>query len=163
MASSSPEPDAFPAYKDGEVEIVISPMRRFELHLGVLRRCSPVLADLLRHEGPKLSKKAATRGVKIRYRLVLEPVGQTFRFRRVELNNDGRTVDGSGVGCWNENGRVPPPEFHYYHMLFAAFYNLDLQMDKSSVGTVLRDAMGVLMVAENLGAVSLQVVNCSIT
>jgi len=154
MASTLSQADAFPRFRDADVEVVISPTRRYELHVGVLRRSSTLFADLLRRDGPKLSKKALDRGVTIRYRLVLEAISGGFRFRCVELDQHGKTIDNSHVGCWNENGKISPPQFDHYHMLLSALYNLDLGVDRTSVGSVMRDTLGILQVAEEIGSVS---------
>ena len=150
------QPDAFPRFRDADLEVIISPTRRYELHSTVLKQSSTLFAELMRVEGPRLTKKAQASGQTVRYclQLTLSQTDQTYRFRRVELNTDGRRTDGSFVGTYNENGKVPPAIFRHYDMLFAIIYNVDLDLDRESIGAMLRDAMGIIQVAEYTGSVS---------
>lgn len=62
----------FPNYGDGDVAIVVSPLKTYQLHSGVLRRYSNYFADVLSEEAAaNLSTKAKKEGITIRYRLQL--------------------------------------------------------------------------------------------
>ena len=62
----------FPRYDDGDVVVIVAPLKTYQLHSGVLRRYSHHFADVLREEhAAKLSPKAAKDGVTTRYCLQL--------------------------------------------------------------------------------------------
>ena len=62
----------FPNFKDGDVLVVLSPNRTYNLHATMLRHSSNFFAGLIREEtGAKLSSKAKNSGVKTRFYIEL--------------------------------------------------------------------------------------------
>lgn len=154
---STSDSTEFGNYSDADTLMVISPTRRYMLHASILRRHSTLFKTLLKADGPKLSKKAENKGISLRYRLVLVDHGAEYRFHRIELDSEGRAADGSTFNMGSDAGKIPAPEFKHYHTLLRAFYQYDLKLDESSIANILREAIGVLGVAEYIGAV------CTIT
>lgn len=80
--------DAFPHFANGDVEIVLTPVRRLKLHSDVLRGVSARLAEFLTtDQAAILSKRALADGSKIRYRLELVGVPAT-----PNTSNPGRLI-----------------------------------------------------------------------
>jgi len=107
----------FPIYKDGDVKIVISGARQYQLHSGILKSNSRMMRRLLDDEyTAKLSKAAVRKGVVVRNRLVAvenpdldERDGSIKLVLAVEqLDSEGRVIDGRPVGLDLENGLVVP-------------------------------------------------------
>jgi len=107
----------FPIYKDGDVKIVISGARQYQLHSGILKSNSRMMRRLLDDEyTAKLSKAATRKGVVVRNRLVsvdnseLDPrYGAIKLVLGVEhLDSEGWVIDGRPVGLDLENGLVVP-------------------------------------------------------
>jgi hypothetical protein len=62
----------FLKFIDGDVIVIITPGTVYQLHSTVLRRSSPIFADLLREDlAATLSNKQKKAGNIIRYRLIL--------------------------------------------------------------------------------------------
>lgn len=71
--------DAFPRFVNGDVEIVLTPIRRLRLHSDVLSGASLLFAELLTKENAAvLSKKALSEGRTVRYLIELVNVSTTF-------------------------------------------------------------------------------------
>lgn len=67
-----PRVSEFPNYDDGDVAIVVAPLKTYQLHSSVLRRYSHYFADVLGEEdAANLSTKAKKDGITTRYRLQL--------------------------------------------------------------------------------------------
>lgn len=107
----------FPIFSDGDVKIVITGGRTYQLHSTILKNSSPVMRALLPVENSaKLTTKAIKRGVVIRYRLnvVAYPVigaDNTFSYvlEPTLLDSDGKASHHATVPLHLENGRVTPP------------------------------------------------------
>lgn len=70
------------------------------------------------------------------------------------LNKDGERSDGRcGGHIFNENGRVPQAEktFGRYETILYAFYNKELSIDDTDMGTALEDCFLLVEIAEYLG------------
>lgn len=52
-----------------------------------------------------------------------------------------------------ENGTVPNPAFLFFENLFRALYNIPLDINTENLGTILRDCMGLIGMAESYGAI----------
>lgn len=64
--------NAFPHFEDGDVSILLSASRSYQLHARTLRMHSPYFARLLLEDrAAKLSPKAKKEGVRIQYRIEL--------------------------------------------------------------------------------------------
>jgi hypothetical protein len=62
----------FPHYEDGDVAVIIAPVKTYQLHSGVLRRYSHYFSEVLgEDQAANLSSKAKKDGVTTRYRLQL--------------------------------------------------------------------------------------------
>jgi hypothetical protein len=62
----------FPQYEDGDVAIIVTPLKTYQLHSGILRRYSHYFAEILAEEqAVNLTNKAKKDGVTTRYRLQL--------------------------------------------------------------------------------------------
>ena len=65
--------DTFPKYGDGDVSIVISPTRIYQLHSTILKRNSPFFEHELQHPGARLTSKARHEGLaSYRFELVVQ-------------------------------------------------------------------------------------------
>lgn len=60
-----------PTFSDGDVIVVLSPTRKYQLHSRTLRMNSTLFDELLAEEGVTLHTKARAQGLVIRYRLEL--------------------------------------------------------------------------------------------
>ena len=92
LSFDDPEPPkdimkSFPSQDDGDVLVTLTPFKEFQLHSNVLRRLSSTFADLL-NEGiaAKLTAKAITAGVVIRYGLQLSRDGTFKRMVRIQVD-----------------------------------------------------------------------------
>ena len=63
LAMDPPRLDEFPRYTDGDVSIVISPTRIYQLHSTVLKRNSPYFECELQEPGARLTSKARQEGL----------------------------------------------------------------------------------------------------
>jgi hypothetical protein len=84
----------FPRFSDGDVQIVISSTKIYQLHSATLRRASPFFACLLDSDPPiDLCSPARKIGRTVRYRFELtRPVGS-----------------GGGIGVFERRVGTPPP------------------------------------------------------
>ena len=74
----------FPQYSDGDVSIIVAPLKTYQLHSNVLRTQSHYFADVLNaDQAAFLSTKARKEGVTTRYRfqLVKEQFGAIGTFQ----------------------------------------------------------------------------------
>lgn len=77
LISSIMTPNAFPAYTDGDVLIVITPDQQYQLHSQTLRNNSDVFRELLTEDNAVvLASKAKKNGVTVRWRLELKLSGE---------------------------------------------------------------------------------------
>ena len=76
MDSSNMEvetPSQFPHYADGDVLVIITPVKRFQLHASMLRRNSTTFEHMLApNAAAQLSARAKREGVTILYQLELD-------------------------------------------------------------------------------------------
>ena len=85
----------FPKFSDGDVQIVISSTKIYQLHSATLRRASPFFAYLLDCEPPAdLCSPARKAGRSVRYR---------FELSRPAAHE-------SGVGVFQRTVGIPSPE-----------------------------------------------------
>lgn len=116
------EGESFPRFADGDVKIVITGSRQYQLHSGVLKNASPVMRDLLATErAADLSRRAVQKGAVIRHRLVLvsnddaqdEDQEAEFVLEQVPLDDKGLPsgANPAGVGLELEEGRNINPTF----------------------------------------------------
>lgn len=69
--------DQFPHFEDGDVMVLLSASRTYQLHSRTLRMHSPFFARLLTEErAAKLSPRAKKEGVKTYYRIELKLPGE---------------------------------------------------------------------------------------
>ena len=98
------EDNYWPQFSDGDVLIIISGSRQYQLHSTMLKYASKnnLMKELLSDQNAaRLTSKAIKRGAVIRYRLVGVPhnpgadgVNVSIILKAVELNDEGRPVDG---------------------------------------------------------------------
>ncbi|RMZ69538.1 Aldo keto reductase [Pyrenophora seminiperda CCB06] len=141
-----------------DVEIIIGHKHRYKFHSGTLARNSTFFADMLtEHKAAKLSNRARSAGIKIRWMIELKalpseqhPAG---RLALVELNPNGERADGGNGLVVNENGRIPQARkvFSHYESIFYAFYNKDLSIDDTDMSAALSDCYQLLLIADHLG------------
>ncbi|SMQ49419.1 unnamed protein product [Zymoseptoria tritici ST99CH_3D7] len=121
----------FPTYSDGDVKVIISSGRHYQLHSNFLRNSSPVLRKLLRDENAAdLSSKAIKKNA-VRFQLTLTPNKRRrdnadikHVFALTELDRNGRAIGGSTASIVeSENGRAIEPNFLAFDRILRAFYN----------------------------------------
>ncbi|KAF2843216.1 hypothetical protein M501DRAFT_1028033 [Patellaria atrata CBS 101060] len=167
MAMEINRPDSrFPNYRDGDVRIILSNTRKFQLHSDTLRNSCNLFRKLLTEDrAAPLSTKAKKDGVVVRYRLHMterppddnDGNANTGRLQLVELDSNGKIASKNtsvGVLTENDNGKVPNALFGYYHNVFAAIYNQELNIASEDIASVLTQCVGILDIAEYLGCVS---------
>jgi hypothetical protein len=164
----------FPNYGDGDVAIVVGPLKQYQLHSGVLRRNSLYFSDVLSEEAAaNLSTKAKKDGVTIRYRLQLVKTqfGAIGTFHRLvskqrhpgnrsylpsivqAVDNLGRSPSAGFSLTGIDNGRLPDERLQYWDWLFGVFYSKAPAFDDENLATVLSGCMGLVDVAETVQAV----------
>jgi hypothetical protein len=139
--------------------IMVSNERRYKMHSAQLTQSCRGFAHLLQLPGPNLSREGLRVG--IRYLLVLQDFDEVNNkpiypvFRRVAVNQDGRPTASFGMMHeGDKNPRVRPGLFSDYDRLLRVFVNQPVIFHDQSVDTLLPDSLGLLEVAERLGAVS---------
>jgi hypothetical protein len=139
--------------------IMVSNERRYKMHSAQLIQSSRGFAHLLEIPGPNLSREGLRIG--IRYLIVLQDFDEANNkpiypvFRRIAVDQDGRP--GQKFGLMHEsdkNPRVRPTLFYDYDRLLRVFVNMPVAFEDKSIDRLLSDSMGLLEVAERLGAVS---------
>jgi hypothetical protein len=164
----------FPNYGDGDVAIVVTPQKTYQLHSGVLRRYSHYFADVLAEEAAaNLSTKAKKDGITIRYRLQLvktqfgaigtfhrlvsaqrHPLNILYSYLSVQsVDNLGRSPSAGFSLTGIDNGRIPDERLQYWDWLFGIFYGKAPTFDDENLATVLSGCMGLVDVAETVQAV----------
>jgi hypothetical protein len=79
----APRLDDFPKYKDGDVSIVISSTRVYQLHSTILKRNSPYFERELQSPGARLTSKARQEGLAAyRFELVTQGPHEIGYFER---------------------------------------------------------------------------------
>lgn len=108
----------FPQFLDGDVRIVISGARQYQLHKSILVDGSPTFKKLLADEyTTKLSSKAIKKNILTRNRLMLEKtpydgVEGNSPIRTlvpIALDEEGKPINGPTVGLDLENGMMVDP------------------------------------------------------
>jgi hypothetical protein len=80
---NTPRMEQFPKYNDGDVSIVVSSTRIYQLHSSVLRRNSPYFEEALRNRGARLTSTARQEGLAAyRFELVTRGPGDNGYFER---------------------------------------------------------------------------------
>ncbi|KAI6860743.1 hypothetical protein KC338_g6845 [Hortaea werneckii] len=124
----------FPYFEDGDVHIIITGSRQYQLHSAVLRSNSPVLARLLNEDNAaRLSSKAIKRGATVKFRIIMtdntaDDGGLPYTLKTVPLNEEGKPTEHRIVGLDLENGRVVPSEVLAYESVFSALYNASIDL-----------------------------------
>lgn len=112
----------YPEFADGDVRVVLTTGRQFQLHSGILRNHSRVMRTLLSAgRAVKLSSRAVKAGASTRWKLVLvhaedEDAALRFELSNVTLNDRGVEPRGNmtSIVVENENGRVSDPLFKVF-------------------------------------------------
>ncbi|KAI9843285.1 MAG: hypothetical protein M1837_006500 [Sclerophora amabilis] len=151
---SVPDSSSFPKFADGDVHILTSSGKSYQLHSNVLRRNSTAFNELLTEDrATALTPKQRREGKVVRYRVDLTRVEENdvgvFELR------DPSSSSGPSFGLADIfNGRAEKVVYKHYDNLFRAFYNLQLGLDDSNIATALEDSMGLIDVARRLGSMS---------
>lgn len=115
---AQPKMGNFPFFKDGDVKIVITVARKYQLHSSILKANSPLMQRLLDDQfTAKLSKQAIKKGVVVRNKIhAVKNHGEDFIpldvgliLEPISLDNEGRAIDEEPVGLDLENGILVPP------------------------------------------------------
>jgi hypothetical protein len=139
--------------------IMVSNERRYRMHSAQLIQSSRGFAHLLEVPGPNLSREGLRVG--IRYLIILQDFDEASNkpiypvFRRITVDQDGRPAHKFGLMHESDkNPRVRPTLFFDYDRLLRVFVNMPVTFEDKNVDALLPDSMGLLEVAERLGAVS---------
>lgn len=152
----------FPYFEDGDVHIIITGSRQYQLHSAVLRSNSPVLARLLNEDNAaRLSSKAIKRGATVKFRIIMtdntaDDGGLPYTLKTVPLNEEGKPTEHRIVGLDLENGRVVPSEVLAYESVFSALYNASIDLgdfETDGMVHVLTRVWSVVDAAEQLQCV----------
>lgn len=111
--------DEFPDFAGGDVRIVLTTGRQYQLHASILRNGSTLMGRLLvASRAAVLSSRAVKAGATTRWKLVLvsapdEDTALQYRLSAVPLSDRGVEFRGSTttIIVENENGRVADPCF----------------------------------------------------
>ncbi|KAL2352402.1 hypothetical protein BJ546DRAFT_207791 [Cryomyces antarcticus] len=158
FGASAPS-NKFPKFTDGDTRIVISSSKQYHLHSSILRMHSTSFAAALVPENAAaLSKKAEKEGINTRFHLELDQESDPTTGQRalilVALDDHARPLHHSNLLPNVENGRVPDPVYGHYDTVLRALYNQPPTPNETDIGAILREAMGLIEVAENLSCVS---------
>jgi hypothetical protein len=159
--------DRFPQFADGDVRVLLTSSRQYQLHSSVLRNASPLLRELLaKKNAAQLSNKAIRANIAVRHRLVLvenpdredDAHDIAYIFRQVPLDTMGRPSKKNtpGVVLDLENGRRPLPIFMAYANVLSAMYGQNLELGNSQedgLAELLQNAFQATVVAEYLDCV----------
>ncbi|KAH7062227.1 hypothetical protein B0J12DRAFT_763273 [Macrophomina phaseolina] len=75
----SPSPDSFPHFRQGDVQIILTPVEKLRLHSDVLRNGSTLLSTILTPDNAAvLAKKALADSTHVRFRLELVDVSKSL-------------------------------------------------------------------------------------
>lgn len=142
--------------------VIVSSESRYKLHSAQLIQAAKAFASLLEVPGPNLSREGQRVG--IRYLLILQDFDEKRKtyiyptFRRIPVDQNGRPLQKYSLMHENEdNPRIRPTLFADFDRLLRIFVNQPVAFNDKNVDTLLPDFMGLLEVAERLGAVSLLV------
>lgn len=117
LGQAEPERARFPDFPDGDVKIIISGARHFQLHKIILTGGSPTFRKLLSEEyTTELSKKAKKRGAVITNQLRPSETGgrnglPEVILKPVKLNDEGRYTVKEKKGLDMENGLYVRPVY----------------------------------------------------
>ncbi|KAK4540105.1 hypothetical protein LTR36_009770 [Oleoguttula mirabilis] len=159
---ADPQASAFPQFGDGDVRVVISGSRQYQLHSSVLKSISPTLRELLADQwGAKLNSKAIKRGITVRFRLLMvdnqEETGTiTHVLEPIPVDEDGKPAVANAMSLDLENGRVVDPIILAYHSVLGAFYNIPIELgdfEADPMSHILVNASYIIDVAEYLQCV----------
>ena len=107
----------FPKFRDGDVKIIITGARQYQLHKSILKNSSTLFHDLLADENTAtLSKKAKKKGAVITNILRADiEAGEGGRpkitLKAIKLNEEGNPEKPMEVPLNIENGLVPSPVY----------------------------------------------------
>ncbi|KAI9753071.1 MAG: cholesterol esterase [Chaenotheca gracillima] len=150
---SQPDPSLFPKFADGDVSILITNNKSYQLHSNVLRQNSDELNRLLvEDQAASITPKQKREGRVLRYWLNLRRFDDDVgRFELGDIKSSGYSF---GFFEELENGRARRNLHKHYNNLFGAYYNIHPEIDETNIATVLEDSMGLIDVAERLGSMS---------
>lgn len=110
-------PSRFPHFHDGDVKIIITGSRQYQLHSTILKGASSLFRKLLSEENTAtLSSKAKKKGVVITNVLRAsihrddEDGSLDIKLKSVKLDGDGRVIAPQSIPLDLENGLSVPPE-----------------------------------------------------
>ncbi|TKA25308.1 hypothetical protein B0A50_06212 [Salinomyces thailandicus] len=152
----------FPDFQDGDVRVIISGSRQYQLHSAILKSNSPVFAELLDDENAaRLSSKAIKRGVRTRFRIIMvENTSNehiiSHTLQTIPLDENGRPITPQAVPLDLENGRVIPTDILAYDSVLSALYNVPIDLGDAmtnDMADIVSKVSPLVDVAEYLGCV----------
>lgn len=158
MPLQSSAQGTFPFLEGGDTLVTISDRSRLQLHSVILKQSSPVFARLLKKAGPTLSSVGQRKG--LRYNIVLQNFdnesGEEILpiFRRVDLNADGQPLKPISIIYEGEERDMNPDTFKYFYRVLGSYFNVELKLEAKDIASLMKEAVGLLTVAEYLGSVS---------
>lgn len=169
---------AFPVFKDGDVMIVLSPLKTYKLHSSVLKRNSTLFSrEIGAKPPPRLSLHARNSNLApYHFQLVGGENHRVGSFvRKVRLDHKKATLHLMNLATnifilqeVYENGRVAGNEFKFYDIdqarldhdkfvywdwLFGTFYHRPPAFDDTNLATTLQGCMSLIDVAESVGSI----------
>lgn len=121
LITSIMTPNAFPAYTDGDVLIVITPDQQYQLHSQTLRNNSDSFRELLTEDkAVVLASKAKKNGVKVRWRQQLKLRGEGDADAAEHVEGEEHA---SGVGrfVFRIRSSLRYSTLHNNHLLYALY------------------------------------------
>ncbi|KAI4741421.1 hypothetical protein E4T50_08113 [Aureobasidium sp. EXF-12298] len=140
--------------------VMVSTERKYKLHSAQLIQASRGFAQLLSVPGPNLSREGLRDGT--RYLLVLQDFDEATNrhihpiFRRIPTNQHGTPT--KSFSLMHDGEKKPhfrSTLFADYDRLLRIFVNQPVAFNDKSVDALLPDSLGLLEVAERLGALSM--------
>lgn len=120
----------FPTFRDGDVLIIITGSRQYQLHKSILANCSPLFKKILSDEYTAVLPKKALKKGAVTTNMVFgvpnEGEDQDYlpdiTLAPVKVTEDGRHISDRNIGLDLENGMPVPPIYKVSQSLSCQFF-----------------------------------------
>ncbi|KPI41421.1 uncharacterized protein AB675_8989 [Cyphellophora attinorum] len=145
----------FPTCADGDVAVLLSPMKTYKLHSQVLSRFSTFFAEQLDRDPAFISAKARREGAaSYHFELTMTFTGDSFgRLEQRELSENGKPKHSNFERTDLDGLLADEDSVRQWDLLFRAFYAIQIKFNDENMAVLLQDCSGLLDVAESIGSV----------
>jgi hypothetical protein len=145
----------FPICADGDVAILLSPMKAYKLHSQVLSRFSTYFAEQLSSDPAFISAKARREGAaSYHFELTMTFTGDSFgRLEQRELSESGKPKHSNFERTDLDGLLADEDSVRQWDLLFRACYAVPIKFNDENMAVLLQDCSGLLDVAESIGSV----------